>query len=203
MSMSDFYADRLFNALARNEPAPGMLLVAAPGMLSDEFNRSVVLIIEHNEHLTFGVNLASRSDLAVFNVMPDWLPAVAKPQALYIGGPLNQQSVVGLAMTKAGVDMETAPQLNRLANRLAHVDLRADPGDIAELVEGMRLFAGYAEWAPGQLDGEIDRGDWFVTPALPTDVIVPGRTDLWGDVMRRQQPPLPLFSTFPADLMDN
>ncbi|AJE34388.1 hypothetical protein B842_12715 [Corynebacterium humireducens NBRC 106098 = DSM 45392] len=203
MSMSDFYADRLFNALERNEPAPGMLLVAAPGMLSDEFNRSVVLIIEHNEHLTFGVNLASRSDLAVFNVMPDWLPAVAKPQALYIGGPLNQQSVVGLAMTKAGVDMETAPQLNRLANRLAHVDLRADPGDIAELVEGMRLFAGYAEWAPGQLDGEIDRGDWFVTPALPTDVIVPGRTDLWGDVMRRQQPPLPLFSTFPADLMDN
>ncbi|HHU67563.1 YqgE/AlgH family protein [Corynebacterium sp.] len=201
--MSDFYADRLFNALERNEPAPGMLLVAAPGMLSDEFNRSVVLIIEHNEHLTFGVNLASRSDLAVFNVMPDWLPAVAKPQALYIGGPLNQQSVVGLAMTKAGVDMEEAPQLNRLANRLAHVDLRADPGDIAELVEGMRLFAGYAEWAPGQLDGEIERGDWYVTPALPTDVIVPGRTDLWGDVMRRQQPPLPLFSTFPADLMDN
>lgn len=201
--MSDFYADRLFNALERNEPEPGMLLVAAPGMLSDEFNRSVVLIIEHNEHLTFGVNLASRSDLAVFNVMPDWLPAVAKPQALYIGGPLNQQSVVGLAMTKAGVDMEQAPQLNRLANRLAHVDLRAEPGDIADLVEGMRLFAGYAEWAPGQLDDEIERGDWYVTPALPTDVIVPSRTDLWGDVMRRQQAPLPLFSTFPADLVDN
>lgn len=201
--MSDFYADRLFNALERNEPEPGMLLVAAPGMLSDEFNRSVVLIIEHNEHLTFGVNLASRSDLAVFNVMPDWLPAVAKPQALYIGGPLNQQSVVGLAMTKAGVDMEQAPQLNRLANRLAHVDLRAEPGGIADLVEGMRLFAGYAEWAPGQLDDEIERGDWYVTPALPTDVIVPGRTDLWGDVMRRQQAPLPLFSTFPADLVDN
>ncbi|NLF90891.1 MAG: YqgE/AlgH family protein [Corynebacterium marinum] len=201
--MSDFYADRLFNALERNDPAPGMLLVAAPGMLSEEFNRSVVLVIEHNEQLTFGVNLASRSDLAVFNVMPEWLPAVAKPQALYIGGPLNQQSVVGLAMTKAGVDMDEVPHLNRLANRLAHVDLRADPGSIAELVEGMRLFAGYAEWAPGQLDGEIERGDWYVTPALPTDVVVPGRTDLWGDVMRRQQMPLPLFSTFPADLADN
>ena len=201
--MSDFYADRLFNALERNEPEPGMLLVAAPGMLSDEFNRSVVLIIEHNEHLTFGVNLASRSDLAVFNVMPDWLPAVAKPQALYIGGPLNQQSVVGLAMTKAGVDMEEAPQLNRLANRLAHVDLRADPGDIAELVEGMRLFAGYAEWAPGQLDGEIERGDWYVAPALPSDVLAPARTDVWGDVMRRQPWPLPLYSTYPVDVRDN
>lgn len=203
MSMSDFYADRLFNALERNQPAPGMLLVAAPGMLSEEFNRSVVLIIEHNEQLTFGVNLASRSDLAVFNVMPEWLPTVAKPQALYIGGPLNQQSVVGLAMTKAGVDIDEAPQLSRLANRLAHVDLRAEPSSVVDLVEGMRLFAGYAEWAPGQLDGEIERGDWYVTPALPTDVIVPGRTDLWGDVIRRQQMPLPLFSTFPADLADN
>lgn len=203
MSTPDFYADRLFNALERNDPEPGMLLVAAPGMMSDEFNRSVVLIIEHNEHLTFGVNLASRSDVAVFNVMPEWLPAVAKPQALYIGGPLNQQSVVGLAMTKAGVDPKQSPQLNRLANRLAHVDLRAEPEEIVDLVEGIRLFAGYAEWEPGQLAEEIERGDWFVAPALPTDVIAPGRADLWGDVMRRQQMPLPLFSTFPAELVDN
>lgn len=203
MSMPDFYADRLFNALERNDPEPGMLLVAAPGMLSDEFNRSVILIIEHNPLVTFGVNLAARSDVAVFNVMPEWLPAVAKPQALYIGGPLNQQSVVGLAMTKSGIDPDTTPHLNRLANRLAHVDLRAEPEDISEVVEGIRLFAGYAEWSAGQLHDEIERGDWFVAPALPTDVIAPGRTDLWGDVMRRQPMPLPLFSTFPSELVDN
>ncbi|RNE48271.1 hypothetical protein C5L39_09560 [Corynebacterium alimapuense] len=193
----------MFNALERNTPEPGMLLVAAPGTESEEFARSVVLIIEHNEYLTFGVNLVSRSDVAVFNVMPEWLPAVAKPQALYIGGPLNQQSVVGLAMTKAGVDPADVPELKRLANRLAHIDLRVDPEHITELVEGIRLFAGYAEWAPGQLAEEIERGDWFVAPALPTDVIAPGSVDLWGDVMRRQQMPLPLFSTFPAELVDN
>ncbi len=201
--MSDFYADRLFNALERNTPAPGMLLVAAPGMLSGDFARSVVLVIEHNEHLTFGVNLTARSEVAVFNVMPDWLPAVAKPQALYIGGPVNQQSVVGLGMTRTGVEIDEHPQLNRLANRLVHIDLRTEAGQIAELVEGMRLFAGYAEWAPGQLNDEIERGDWFVAPALPTDVVAPGPADIWGDVMRRQQMPLPLFSTFPADLVDN
>lgn len=93
--MEEFFSDRLFTALERNEPTAGMVLVAAPGMLSDEFARSVVLIVEHNNQLTFGVNLASRSDVAVFNVMPEWVPYVAKPQALYIGGPLNQQSVVG------------------------------------------------------------------------------------------------------------
>lgn len=201
--MADLYADRLFNAMERMAPEPGMLLVAAPGMLSGDFTRSVIMIIEHSPQMTFGVNLTARSELAVFNVMPEWLPAVAKPQALYIGGPLNQQSVAGLAVTRNGVNIDEHPQLNRLANRLAHVDLRSRPEEVTELVEGMRLFAGYAEWAPGQLEEEIEFGDWFVTPALPSDVIAPGRVDLWGDVMRRQQMPLPLFSTFPADLSEN
>ncbi|MFH0411992.1 YqgE/AlgH family protein [Corynebacterium sp. L4756] len=197
------YADRLFNALERNEPAPGQLLISAPGAPSPSFSRSVVLIVDHSPAMSFGVVLTSRSDVAVFNVLPDWLPVVAKPQALYIGGPLNQQSVVGLAMTKTGVDIDSHPQLNRLAPRLAHVDMRADPEDLADYVNGLRLFAGYAEWGPGQLDNEIERGDWFVTPALPQDVITPGSADLWGDVMRRQDMPLPLYATFPEDLDSN
>lgn len=201
--MADLYADRLFNAMERMTPEPGMLLVAAPGLMSGDFARSVIMIIEHSARTTFGVNLTARSELAVFNVMPDWLPFVAKPQALYIGGPLNQQSVAGLGVTRTGVEIDQHPQLNRLANRLVHVDLRSKPEDISDLLEGMRLFAGYAEWTPGQLEEEIEFGDWFVTPALPSDVIAPGRVDLWGDVMRRQQMPLPLFSTYPADVGDN
>ena len=150
------FADRLFNALERNDPAPGQLLIAAPGMLSPEFARSVILVIEHNDMMTFGVDLTKRSEVAIFNVLPEWLPVVAKPQALYIGGPLNQQSVVGLAQTKQGVDVDKQDRLTRLAPRLAHVDLRADPEEIEPLVSGMRMFAGYAEWGPGQLEEEIE-----------------------------------------------
>lgn len=201
--MPSLYADRLFNALERGEPSPGMLLISAPGMESEFFVRSVIVLIEHNEALTFGVNLTQRSELAVANLMPEWIDVVAKPQALYIGGPVNQQSVVGLGVTRQGVDMESSPQLNRLANRLAHIDLRSEPAELRELLEGMRLFAGYCEWAPGQLNEEIERGDWYVAPALPGDVIMPGRADLWSDVMRRQPMPLPLFSTYPADVSEN
>ncbi|MFS2056269.1 YqgE/AlgH family protein, partial [Variovorax sp. CT11-76] len=67
--------------------------------------------------------------------------------------------------------------------RLAHVDLRADPEEIEPLVSGMRMFAGYAEWGPGQLEEEIEAGEWFVSPALAQDVITPGPADLWADVM--------------------
>ena len=49
------FADRLFNALERNDPAPGQLLIAAPGMLSPEFARSVILVIEHNDMMTLSL----------------------------------------------------------------------------------------------------------------------------------------------------
>lgn len=198
-----FYADRLFTALEREEPGPGMLLVAAPGMLSDEFARSIVLVIEHTATHSFGVVLNRRSDLAVHNVLPEWLPEVANPQALYIGGPVGPQAAIGVGVTKSGTVIDDHPEFTRLANRLVHVDLRTEPEIVEGLLEGMRLFAGYAEWEPGQLDEEIERGDWYVAPALPSDVIAPANTDLYSDVMRRHPMPLPLFSTFPANPEDN
>lgn len=198
-----FYADRLFNALERVDPEPGMLLVAAPGMYSPDFARTVVLVLEHDSDHTLGVVLNRRSEAAVANVMPGWEELAAKPQAVHIGGPVSPESAVGLGVTATGVDISSSPHLNRLANRLVLLDLNASPDDLASVVDGIRIFAGYAEWAPGQLDEEILRGDWFVTPALPSDVVAPAGADLWGDVMRRQAMPLPLFATFPAHLEDN
>ena len=197
-----FYADRLFNALERVEPEPGMLLVSAPGMFSPEFARTVLLVLEHDADHTLGVVLNRRSEVAVANVMDGgWAELAAKPQAVHIGGPVGAESAVGLGVTAAGAPEN--PYLNRLANRLVLVDLNASPLDVSDFLDGIRIFAGYAEWAPGQLDDEILRGDWFVTPALPSDVVAPAGADLWGDVMRRQAMPLPLFATFPANLEDN
>ena len=196
-----FYADRLFNALERVDPEPGMLLVSAPGMFSPEFARTVVLVLEHDADHTLGVVLNRRSEVAVANVMPGWEELAAKPQAVHIGGPVSPESAVGLGVTTAGAPEH--PYLNRLANRLVLVDLNASPLEVSELLDGIRIFAGYAEWAPGQLDDEILRGDWFITPALPSDVVAPAGADLWGDVMRRQAMPLPLFATFPVNLEDN
>ena len=168
-----FYADRLFNALERVDPEPGMLLVSAPGMFSPEFARTVVLVLEHDADHTLGVVLNRRSEVAVANVMPGWEELAARPQAVHLGGPVGAESAVGLGVTTAGASEN--PYLNRLANRLVLVDL----------------------------NDEILRGDWFVTPALPSDVVAPVGADLWGDVMRRQAMPLPLFATFPAHLEDN
>ena len=79
----------------------------------------------------------------------------------------------------------------------------ADEGVIAPLVEGVRIFAGYSGWTIGQLDGEIERDDWIVLSALPSDVLVQPQVDLWGRVLRRQPMPLSLLASHPIDVSRN
>lgn len=163
----------------------------------------MVLVLEHTSEHTLGVILNRRSDIAVANVMPEWVDVVAAPQALFIGGPVGPQAAIGVGVIKNRIDVAEHDELTRVANRLVYVDMHSDPARMQELLDGMRLFVGYAEWEPGQLEDEIDRGDWYVAPALPSDVIAPANVDLTGDVLRRQPMPLPLFSTFPANTDDN
>jgi putative transcriptional regulator len=79
------------------------------------------------------------------------------------------------------------------------VDLDSDPAILACSLRELRVFAGYAGWAAGQLEGEIAQGAWYVVDALPADTFndVPDR--LWSDVLRRQPWPLSAVATCPPD----
>ena len=83
------------------------------------------------------------------------------------------------------------------------LDLDADPELIGTAVEGVRIFAGYSGWTIGQLEGEIERNDWIVLSALPSDVLVQPRVDLWSRVLRRQPLPMAMLATHPIDLSRN
>ena len=83
------------------------------------------------------------------------------------------------------------------------IDLDSDPATVAPLVEGMRVFAGYSGWSLGQLDGELERDDWMVVSALPSDVVGPPGVDMWARVLRRQPLPLAMLATHPLDVDTN
>jgi len=63
----------------------------------------------------------------------------------------------------------------------------------------VRVFAGYSGWTIGQRDGEIERDDWIVLSALPSDVLIEPRMDLWRRVLRRQPGPTGWFANCPLD----
>ncbi|MGJ6121407.1 YqgE/AlgH family protein [Mycolicibacterium sp. Y3] len=181
----------------------GTLLLAETDLLEPTFRRSVIYIVEHNEGGTLGVVLNRPSETAVYNVLPQWAKLALKPKTMFIGGPVKRDSALCLATLRAGMSAADVPGLRHVQGRVVMVDLDADPDAIAPVVEGVRIFAGYSGWTIGQLEGEIERDDWIVLSALPTDIHVEPKVDLWARVLRRQPLPLSMLATHPIDISRN
>ncbi|WP_187685826.1 YqgE/AlgH family protein [Nocardia wallacei] len=181
---------------------PGTLLVSATELTEPSFRRTVVYIVEHNDAGSLGVIINRPSETAVRDVLPRWADLAAAPGALYLGGPVKRDAALCLATVKVGTGIDRSAGLRRVDGRVALLDLDSDPDVIGPMVEGIRIFAGYAGWTFGQLEGELERGDWIVLSALPSDPIA-RRTDLWAQVLRRQPLPLSLLATHPIELERN
>lgn len=192
-----------FIAPAAQRVRAGTLLLANTDLLEPTFRRSVIYIVEHNDGGTLGVVLNRPSETAVYNVLPRWAKLAAKPKTMFIGGPVKRDAALCLATLRAGVESAGVPGLRHVQGRVVMVDLDTDPEPLAPVLEGVRIFAGYSGWTIGQLEGEIERDDWIVLSALPSDVLIEPRVDLWARVLRRQPLPLSLLATHPIDVSRN
>lgn len=192
-----------FIAPAAQRVRSGTLLLANTDLLEPTFRRTVIYIVEHNEGGTLGVILNRPSETAVYNVLPHWAKLAAKPKTMFIGGPVKRDAALCLGLVRVGVDPSALPGIRHVQGRVVMVDLDADPDALAPALEGVRIFAGYSGWTIGQLEGEIERDDWIVLSALPSDVLVEPRVDLWGRALRRQPWPLSLLATHPIDISRN
>ena len=181
----------------------GTLLLADTDLLEPTFRRSVIYVVEHNDGSTLGVVLNRPSETPVYNVLPQWAKLAAKPKTMFIGGPVKRDSALCLGTLREGADPSGVAGLRHVQGRVVMVDLDADPDSLAPMLQGVRIFAGYSGWTIGQLEGEIERDDWIVLSALPSDVLVEPRVDLWGRILRRQPMPLSLLATHPIDLSRN
>jgi len=192
-----------FIAPATNRVRAGTLLLANTDLMEPTFRRSVIYVVEHNDGGTLGVVLNRPSETAVYNVLPQWAKLAAKPKTMFIGGPVKRDAALCLALLRPGVEAQGLSGLRHVSGRMVMVDLDADPATIAPAVESVRIFAGYSGWTIGQLEGEIERDDWIVLSALPSDVLYEQRVDLWAKVLRRQPLPMSLLATHPIDINRN
>ncbi|MGV0625173.1 YqgE/AlgH family protein [Mycolicibacter minnesotensis] len=190
-------------APAAHRVRAGTLLLANTDLLEPTFRRTVIYVVEHNDAGTLGVVLNRPSETAIYNVLPQWADLAAKPKTMFIGGPVKRDAALCVGLLRVGAEAHGVPGLRHIDGRLVMVDLDADPEAIAPHVEGIRIFAGYAGWTIGQLEGEIERDDWIVLSALPADVMTPPRIDLWGRALRRQPWPTALLATHPIDISRN
>lgn len=163
--------------------AQGTFLVATPGMLDPNFAESVVLLLEVGDDGAMGlvVNRPTRATLA--RLLPDVAWLQGRPEVVFLGGPVAPEQVVILVRSVA----PPTPAEHIIGDiyatgsetLLRGIVEREDPNEM------FRVYAGYAGWAPGQLEGEIARGGWRLAPGDSAIVFEVPSHDVWPALIQR------------------
>jgi putative transcriptional regulator len=180
----------------------GRLLVATPQLQDPNFARTVALLLQCDEEDgALGLVLNRPTGTEVGEVLADWDALAAAPGVVFTGGPVQPNAAICLGHGRPGAPavasysvLEGSP-----GTAFGTVDLDAQPSDVTTAVSEVRLFAGYAGWAVGQLEAEVDEGSWWVLDALPSDAFTVAPERLWQDVLRRQGAPLAFAASYPED----
>ena len=171
----------------------GQLLIAGPGLIDPNFRRTVVLVGEHSDEGALGVILNRATESTVDEAVPELATFFDGLGAIHVGGPVQPSAIVILAEFS---EPDRAGSL--VLGSVGFLPSEVDPDELGQLRRA-RVFAGYAGWGPGQLDGELEEGSWIVEPALPDDIFTTDPGELWSDVLRRKGGPFSVLALMPLD----
>ncbi len=181
------------------ESTRGKLLVAAPSLFDPNFRLTVLLMLEHGSEGALGLVLNRPSELPVHEAIDGWAEAASEPAVIFVGGPVNQSTVIALA----SIALDDADDnWTQIIGRVGSIDLDKRPEQIGGLDE-VRIFAGFSTWSAGQLEAELAENSWFVLEYLPTDPFANDPEELWWEVMARQSGELRQLRNYPRNLADN
>ena len=162
------------------ELGKGKLLVAARQLADPNFAQSVVLLLGYGRLGALGVIINRPTAVQLSEVVPESLRVTPQAGVVYGGGPVAPSVMLLLFRAEQPPD-ESLPVF-------ADVYLSGSPSVVEdELARGgtFRMYAGHAGWAPGQLDGEVERGDWHIVAADIDAVFHRPAEDLWSELIQR------------------
>ena len=177
----------------------GHLLLDSGELRGSFFNRSVVLICQHDDQGAFGLVLNQPSPNKVGEMLVADLPDTIKELPLYLGGPVQTTALSYLHSDVFLPDANVMPNLS-LGHSLEEL---VDLGSSFASAQQIRLFAGYAGWSPGQLESELKRKAWLTHPATIELVFRTDPTDLWNEILRAKGWKYRLIASAPEDLSLN
>ncbi|MCG6969832.1 MAG: YqgE/AlgH family protein [Gammaproteobacteria bacterium] len=160
----------------------GMFLVATEQLAHSSFKETVILITHLSERGATGLAINRPSEFQLNQIFPEVEPLRQHHEDVYLGGPVRTNSVFVLMRTKR-------PHANmyRIAKDLYFsAGMSALTHGLENLTNGehTRAYVGYTGWAPGQLQHEINRGDWLVVHADPDIVFDQDYRSVWKKLLK-------------------
>lgn len=177
----------------------GRLLLDSGQLRGSFFQRTVVLICEHNAEGAFGLVLNRNTGSKIGEMVVADLPDSLKEFPLFLGGPVQPTALSFLHSDSFIPDANVIPNLT-----LGHsLDTLTEIGESFSSTRKVKMFAGYAGWAPGQLEDEMKREAWLTYPASLELVLDTDPGALWQKVLHSMGPKYKLLAQMPEDLSLN
>lgn len=156
----------------------GRYLLAGRKLRDSNFFRAVVLVVEHNETGSMGLVLNRPTDVEVRTALAGHFDLPEADDPVYFGGPVEPNALFLLhdAAEQSGGELPVLPGLFVGANAEVFEKIVTTA---AATGAKYKVFAGCAGWGPGQLEGELSRGDWLTASADPNAVFHADPYDQW------------------------
>jgi putative transcriptional regulator len=175
-------------------PAAGRFLISEPFMRDQNFQRTVVLLVEHAENGSLGFVMNRKLRINIGEIVKD-LSGLDSP--VFMGGPVEQNT------------LHYVHRLGDLKGRREVVEGVYWGGDFEELKErihsqevseaDVRFFIGYSGWAPDQVAGELEQKSWIVAPENREYVFLKDYRDLWRRILKDMGGKYKVISNYPID----
>lgn len=179
----------------RLSPSKGKMLVSEPYLPDPNFERTIVLLCEHNDDGSFGFVLNKSSMAKITDVMEGFEDFDAQ---VFVGGPVQQDTLHYLH------------RCNELENAIPIVDDIYWGGDFENLKflintkqltpSDVKFFLGYSGWSTGQLEGELDVDSWIVSDKFDSSLVF--ETDpqeMWRRSLEIMGGRFSVYSKYPVD----
>ena len=177
----------------------GQLLLDSGQLQGSFFQRTVVLICQHDAEGAFGLVLNRTTGNNVGEMIVADLPEALKSCPLYLGGPVQPSALSFLHSDAFIPDANVIPNLS-----LGHsLDSLVDFGESLSPTRKIKMFPGYAGWSPGQLEDEMKRKAWLTHPASLELVFDTALDQLWQTILRSKGWQYKLLAQSPEDLSAN
>ena len=176
-------------------PEKGRLLISEPFLPDPNFERTVVLLCEHNEEGSFGFVLNKPSILKVSEVMED---LAEMENLVYVGGPVQQDTLHFIHRNAA---LENAVEIvNKIYWGGAFESLMLLVESKQLNAADVRFFLGYSGWGPGQLEAELDQDSWIVCDYLTDQLLFDTGSDvMWRKALENMGGRFSMYSNYPVD----
>jgi putative transcriptional regulator len=163
--------------------ARGRFLIAGRRLMDPNFRETVVLLIRYGKTGAMGLVINRPIQVKLSAVIPDIKELKGSKETLHLGGPVQPNKML-LLMKSAKPPPESMLIFGDVYLSSSREELRSMIKS-NNTEEKFRIYAGYAGWAPGQLESECDNGDWHILEANTSVLFDRKSSEIWPALIHR------------------